>query len=279
MINAWSFVDADDDIVADLLASTIEIVLELDGWLNPSLRIVARDGQLQLDCAANDSEPLIFLPTEAYVRVGRVGWSDSAERLEVLDVPDDFNAAEHELLILQTALHNQCGKVPWLVTTHPVLAPDLDESVIAAVRRLRPDFRVQPTTAAGVLWSTRCLRIPPAGSTSPEPMALPIVDLLNHHGAGATGVSAPDGFSVTVRHASGTGECFLDYGADRDALDLALDYGFVDVAYRPRGRGPSRDPELLDALIAAAGQNPGPAAALLARAASVERAPATSSEQ
>ena len=51
--------------------------------------------------------------------------------------------AQHELLILQTALHNACRKIPWLVTTHPVLAPALGSDVTDAVRAFRPSFRLR----------------------------------------------------------------------------------------------------------------------------------------
>lgn len=274
MIDPWRHIDGDDAIVVDLLAATVEIVLELEGWLHPELRIVARDGHLRIDCGADEDEPVIFLPIEAYVRVGRVGWSDSRDRLEVTEVPDEFGVVERELLMLQTALHSQCEKVPWLVATHPVLADDLDASVVAAVRALRPDFRTQPTTPAGVLWSTRCLRLPPAGSSLPEPVALPIVDLLNHDCRGATGVSGPDGFAVRAGHATGTVECFLDYGLQRTALDLAVDYGFVDRTAIGRGASPP-DPDALRRIIVAAEQHPSPAATILAEAAALDAAAAT----
>lgn len=223
-------IDADDVIVADLLAGTLELVAELGGWVHPDARLAARDGQLSLHCVGDSPGPLIRLPRSAMVRIGRVTWGDSTERLEVLDIPDDLTTDEIELLMMQVALHNQSGKVPWLVGTHPVLDPSLPSDVVDAVRWFRPSFRLRQPTAASVLWSTRVFRLPPVGSTTPEPMALPIVDLLNHHPAGTTAILTDDAFVVDVSRPFGTTECALDYGLERDAIGMAVVYGFADMS-------------------------------------------------
>lgn len=223
-------IDADDVIVGDLLAGTLALVAELGGWVHPDARLVARGGQLSLHCDGDSPGPLIRLPRAAMVRVGRVTWSASAEQLEVLDFPDDLTVDEIELLMMQVALHNQCGKVPWLARTHPVLDPSLPSDVIDAVRWFRPSFRLRQPTAASLLWSTRAFRLPRVGSTTPEPMALPIVDLLNHHPAGTTGTLTDDAFVVDVNRPFGTAECALDYGLQRDAIGMAVVYGFADAA-------------------------------------------------
>ena len=223
-------IDADDAIVADLLAGTLELVAELGGWVHPDARLVARDGQLSLHCDGDSVGPLIRLPRAAMVRIGRVTWSDSPAQLEVLAIPDDLTVDEIELLMMQVALHNQCGKVSWLARTHPVLDPSLPSDVIDAVRWFRPSFRLRQPTAASLLWSSRAFRLPPEGSTTPEPMALPIVDLLNHHPAGTTGTLTDDAFVVDISRPLGTAECALDYGLERDAIGMAVVYGFADAA-------------------------------------------------
>ena len=227
-IDPWRHVDADDDLVADLLAGTVEVVLECGGWLHPDARVVARGGELGIDCDAADGTPLVRVPAEAFVRIGRVAWTDSAERLEFEEVPDGFGAVETELLILQTALHNACGKVPRLVRTHPVLAGDLPDDVVDAVRAFRPSFRRRQPTPAGLLWSDRVLRLPGPNGEAPEPMALPLVDLLDHHHAGAVGTWTGDAFTVAVSRPT-DGSCLLDYGLQRDAIGMAVVYGFADA--------------------------------------------------
>jgi hypothetical protein len=184
-------IDADDVIVEDLLAGTLELVAELGGWLHPQARIVARDGQLGLHCGSEDDAPLVHLPREAFVRIGRVTWSHSREGLEVLDIPAEMTDIE-------------------------------------AVRWFRPSFRLRQPTPASLLWSTRSFRVPVQPSSTPEPAALPIIDLLNHHHSGSTGQLLEVGFAVDVSRPFGTDECALDYGLGRDAIGMAVVYGFAD---------------------------------------------------
>ena len=223
----WRHVDADEDLVADLLAGTVDAVLERGGWLHPEARIVARDGQLRLDCPAPDGEPLIRLPREAFIPIGRVQWGTGTESLDIEGLHAEVD--DLELLLLQTALHNACGKLPWLAHAHPVLAPDLDDAPIAAARSLRPSSRSVQPTAAELLWSTRAFRLP-VDRPSPEPFALPIVDCLNHHHRGATGTWSGGHFSVDIAHPDGSDECLLDYGLMRDAIGMAVVYGFAAEA-------------------------------------------------
>lgn len=228
MINAWHFVDADDDLVADLLAATVEVVFELGGSIHPQTRILARNGQLSIASDAQDGEPLVHLPAEAFVRIGQVVWSPSADQLESEGLLTELGPAETELLILQTALHNACGKVPWLVDTHPVLASDLSAEVVDAVRAFRPSFRRRQPTPASLFWSNRVFRLPPPGSQLPEPLALPIIDLLDHHHSGATGTWTGSAFTVATQRPTGHA-ALLNYGLRRDAIGMAVVYGFADV--------------------------------------------------
>lgn len=226
--NPWRFVDADDDLVADLLAGTVECVLDAGGWLHPQVRFVARDGQLSVVCDAPDGEPLLRIPRGAFIRIGRVAWADDDALLAFDGVPAEFGEAEAELLYLQTALHNACGKLPWLMRTHPALAADLCDDVVDAMRAFRPSFRVDRPTAAGVLWSNRVFRLPARDGGAPEPVAVPLIDLLDHHRGGATGTLGDDGFSVAVSAPGADASCRLDYGLRRDAIGMAVVYGFAD---------------------------------------------------
>jgi hypothetical protein len=229
MQDPWRHVESDDALVADFLAATVEAVTDAGGWLHPDARIVERHGELSLVGAAADGEPLVRLTRSAMVRVGRVTWADSVDRLESLDVPDGIFGAELELLILQTALHNACGKIPRLASDHPLLAPDLPLEVIDAVRVFRPSFRLRQPSPASLLWSTRAFRLDLDGSGTPEPVALPIVDLLNHDHRGGRGTWTGESFDIRASHPTTTDECFLDYGLERDPIGMAVVYGFADV--------------------------------------------------
>ena len=269
MRDPWRHVESDDALAADFLAATVEAVWEAGGWVHPDARLIERSGELSLVCDAAESKPLVRLPRAAIVRIGRVAWGDGDDLLEVLDTPDDFSATERELLILQSGLHNACGKIPRLISAHPALAPDLTRDVIDAVRAFRPSFRRRQPTPAGLLWSTRSFRLDVDGSGTPEPVALPIVDLLNHDHRAGRGTWSGDSFDIRVSRPTGAGECFLDYGLERDPIGVAVVYGFADTtsevahsaplrvevpgvgSVRVAAKGRTRSGELLPPLVSA----------------------------
>ena len=229
-IDPWRYVDADDALVEDFLAGTVEAVLELGGWVHPEARFEARDGQLSVRCDVPDGEPLMRIPAAAFVRIGKATWTGSDELLEVDGLVAELEPEELGLLVLQTSLHNAMGKIPWICQAHPVLAPDLSSEVIGAVRAFRPRFRVRQPTPASLFWSNRVLRLPTQHSHEPEPVALPLLDLLNHDARGAVGQWTGTEFTVAVAHAASGDECFLDYGLQRDAMGMAVVYGFADAS-------------------------------------------------
>lgn len=223
----WRHVDADDDLVADLLAGTVEAVVDVGGWIHPQVRFVVSDGQTHVECDAPEGEPLLRVPTEAFIRVDRVQWSDSADSLEFAGIPGGFTSTQVELLVLQTAFHNACGKMPWITRTHPMLA-DLTDEAVASVRAIQPGFRSHVMTPTEVFWSTRAFRMAVDEAEPSEKVVVPLVDLLDHDHRGATGTWTGDAFEVAITQPLGTAECRLDYGHDRDVIEMAIVYGFVD---------------------------------------------------
>lgn len=225
-------VDAEDPIVADLLLGTIELVLQCGGWVDPQVRFVERAGQLSvhhrdLDCT--QTRPLLRIPREAFVRVDAVTWDHSIDRLEITELPDDIGDAELPMLYLQTALHNQSDKLAWLRRTHPAIA-DLPDDLVASVRAIEPGFRNTVLSATDLLFSNRCFRVAMDERAAPQRVLIPLLDLLNHRHGGATADWDGQMFSVLPSTAPGSTECLLDYGLQRDALEMALVYGFVDDA-------------------------------------------------
>lgn len=220
-------VDAEDPIVADLLYGTIELILQSGGWVHPGARFVERSGQLSVHLAAEDDRPLLQIPREAFVRVDAVTWDHGADRLEILGMPDDVGDVELPMLYLQTALHNQCGKLMWLRTSHPAVSA-LPDRVIDAAVRIEPGFRRTTMSTTNLLFSNRCFRLPLEDGAEPQRVLIPLIDLLNHHSVGAKAQWDGRAFSVMPSRAFGTTECALDYGLGRDALEMALVYGFVD---------------------------------------------------
>ena len=223
-----TFIDADDDVVSDLLASTLELLAESGGWLHPEATVVARDGQLSLECTADDDEPLLVIPREAFVRVDAITWGDDPLTMAISALPDDLGDIETSMAYVQAALHNQTGKLEWLLRTHPGLAP-LPDAIVDRMRRLVPGFRATEMTPVDVLFSDRCLRVDLGDGRGSQRVLVPILDLLNHHPRGAQACWRDEAFSVTTTRPFGTSECALDYGHERDAMEMAAVYGFVDT--------------------------------------------------
>ncbi len=228
-VDPWWHVDADDDLVADLLAGTLEVVVEAGGWIHPRAVLQVREGAASVVCADGEGELLLHVPRSCFLPIMRVQWGRQEEALEVLALPDDATGLEVELLTLQVAFHNARGALPALVRTHPGAAPDLCDDVVAAVRALRPDFRMHAASPVDLFWTARAFRVPVDPGSTLEPVGVPLIDLLDHHADGATPTLTADGFDVPVRTPIGS-SCRLDYGRERDALDLAIVYGFADTS-------------------------------------------------
>jgi hypothetical protein len=226
----WRHVDADDDLVADFLAGSLEAVVEAGGWIHPAARLVVRGGHARVTCEGDPGQPLLNVPREAIMRIAQADWGVDSDGLVLLEPPEDVTDVERELLLLQVAFHNSRGALPALSRAHPILVPDLPPPCIAATRGLVPDFRVQQVTAVDVFWGTRAFRLPVGVNASVEPAAVPLIDLLDHHVGGATPDWTGNGFRVDVSRPTDRSDCFLDYGMTRDALEMAVVYGFVDTS-------------------------------------------------
>ena len=235
-------IDADDPIVGELLASTLGLVLEAGGRVNPGITLVARNGQLHVECSAPDGQ-LVSIPEAVFIRIDRFAFLNDDDRIVIDAVPEDATDTELELAYTTVALHNQCNKLAWMRETHPSLRPDLSPEVVDAVRAIIPSFRDHEYDLVEIFWSNRCFKIDLGDG--PERVLVPIVDLLNHHTQGAVGNWEHNVFSVDVQRPFGTNECALDYGMDRDALQFAVVYGFLDAS-NPKNDG---GPELLESLL------------------------------
>ena len=229
-------VDSDDPILTDLLTSTLELLAEAGGWVHPDTRIVARGGQFSLYCDTDADGALLVIPRTALLRVDAVTWADDPEHLRFEQLPDDVGDTELALLYIQTALHNRAERLAWIERTHPAVAT-LPPDVVTQLRTLVPGFRSAPTSARDALFANRCLRVDLGDGHGTQRVLVPVLDLLNHHGDGAVPQWDGESFSIGVRRPFGTSECALDYGLNRDALELAAVYGFADssaaVAHLP----------------------------------------------
>ena len=228
-MSAHQHVVSDDPVVEDLLLGILDLVREAGGWFAPELRLHAAAGQISIDRVTGEG-PLLHIPEPLWVRVDAFEWGNLDGQLTVLGVPDDVGDLELAMAFLQAGLTNQCDRLRWLQASHPALAPDLESATIEAMRAFLPGWRAREHSVVDVLWATRCFRMPMSRETAPQRVLVPLVDLLNHHGEGASGALIDQSFHVDTRQPCGTAECALDYGMGRDALEMAAIYGFADAS-------------------------------------------------
>ena len=247
--------DSDDPVTTDLLGGLLELLADGGGWLHPSARLVARDGQLSVHASVEPGELLVRIPAELLVRVGRVDWSAAGGVLTPAAISPEINGLELEALFLLIGLLNQSGKIADLLGTHPLLAENLSPRLVEAVSALRPSFGSAQPDPVSLLWSTRCFRMSYDGGTA-EPVAVPILELMNHHSRGAIAEPANGGFAVQAQVLHDD-ECFLDYGRDRDAISMAILYGFADTSARCAHSAPLQIevPGVGEVIVSACGRN------------------------
>ena len=255
--------DSDDPVTTDLLGGLLELLADSGGWLHPDARLVARAGQLSVHASAEagellvrvPAELLVRVPAELLVRVGRVDWSVRDGVLAPAAISPEIGGLELEALFVLIGLLNQSGKIPQLLDTHPLLADDLPPHLVEAVSALRPSFGSARPDPVSLLWSTRCFRTSFDGG-APEPVAVPILELMNHHSRGAVAEPAAGGFAARAQVFQDS-ECFLDYGRDRDAISMAVVYGFADASSRRAHSAPLQleVPGVGEVVVSAHGRN------------------------
>jgi hypothetical protein len=115
--------------------------------MNPALRMIARDGDLSLECepAATEGDLLIDLPPELLIPTEELVFTDSAEELRLADEPGGLTSVQRELLDLHFDLSNASDKIPVTETSRPRRNLHRMPGSVEILQRFRPGF---PTTAA-----------------------------------------------------------------------------------------------------------------------------------
>ncbi|MFI0432447.1 MAG: hypothetical protein ACH36H_04825 [Candidatus Nanopelagicales bacterium] len=245
--SATATVDATTPAVREALSAMVAVVLASGGALHPGLRLVERDGDMTVFCSDAPGparRPLFDVPRELLIPVEEAVWADDSATLRLVAAPPGLTARQREVLDLHVALYNASDKIRWLITGHPRAALADEPDMVAAVRALRPGFEAVGSSTAQTFLSTRTFGLATAGAEPSGPPApgaageaktgvlMTLIDLLNHHPRGAPYQVDDRAMSTIVARPTSTAECFATYGGRRDVIDLALQYGYLDV-YTP----------------------------------------------
>jgi hypothetical protein len=228
-------IDAAAPDVSAILDELVSLVSSEGGLLHPDVRLVERGGDMHVAYPPDDKPAvtLIQVPRALLVPIDSTGWSTRSDVIEAADVGPDLSVLQREVLALLLALYNATHKLDWYAEHHPRGALLVHEHLVAAIRAARPRFR--PTPGAAGYLPSRQLFVPTpglgpeGGKAAGRPSLMPLVDLFNHHPAGASIDVGDERLRVLACHPTRSDEVFLRYGHHRDPLDLALHYGFVEA--------------------------------------------------
>jgi hypothetical protein len=197
---------------------------------HPELIVEVEGGAMRLLAPPGTTGPLITIPTDLLVPIEGARWAESSEQLNLLEAPPGGTPLRLELLQLHAALYNATGKLHWWRADHPARLVETCPDVAAALAPLKPRFgnaNLEIKQPEGFL-ATRSFgwQSDPAQENRQQ-VLMPLIDLLNHHHAGAAYRIRDGAMRVKTAQAGGN-ECFAHYGNRRDVLDLALHYGHLD---------------------------------------------------
>jgi hypothetical protein len=195
---------------------------------HPQLTAEVREGAMRLLAPPGTEGSLITVPLPLLMPIEGARWGEGESALELLEAPAAATALQRELLQLMVALYNATDKMGWWRERHPARLAERCPAVAAALAVLKPgpdNERRPPARCFLATRSLECKPDPPPGA--PQPMLMPLVDLLNHHHNGSRYRTHGRALRIAVAQAGGD-ECFTHYGHRRDGLDLALHYGHSD---------------------------------------------------
>lgn len=228
---ARHFEAVDTPDVRAALEGIASIVLAHGGAIHPGAQFVERGGDLTVRCTGGRDGDLLFsIPHELLIPVTGAVWAKGTT-MRLLEPPCGLTAIRRELLDLYIELYSAAGKLDWARRALPRVALPESVALVAAIATLRPGFRLWGKTLAEAFLETRVISIS-QGESDPVSVIMPLIETANHHVAGAPFGSRADGLHLVVARVPGSSECYADYGARRDALDLMLDYGYVDRTVR-----------------------------------------------
>ena len=217
-------VEAESTAVASTLEALFDVLRDAGAEMHPGIRIRHVDGQL--DVWADGDEPwLMRIPTSTLVPISGLTWADDPP-LRLTSPPQDLTDLQRSVLHACIDVMVAAGTWEHVRATHP-RATITDEESIEILRSLHPAFT--PSRSADAMLRTRTIRIA-IGEDEPSSFLMPMLDFVNHHPDAPAYASSAGWLSIPTWRAQADGQCFVSYGSTRDALGIALAYGYVDEA-------------------------------------------------
>lgn len=217
-------VEAESTAVASTLEVLFDVLRGAGAEMHPGIRIRHADGQLGV-WADGDDPWLIRIPTSTLVPISGLTWADDLP-LRLTSPPQDLTDLQRSVLHACIDVMVAAGTWEHVRATHP-RATITDEESVEILRSLHPAFT--PSRSADAMLRTRTIRIA-IGEDEPSSFLMPMLDFVNHHPDAPAYASSAGWLSIPTWRAQADGQCLVSYGSTRDALGIALAYGYVDAA-------------------------------------------------
>ena len=226
-------IDAETPGISRCLCAIEQVLKHGGAQIHPGLCIVERGGHFTIYCTTTDitaGQHLFHLPLALLIPVDGIQWADSQQTLALAATPDHLSTVQRQLLDLHIELYNLTKKLEWAVHNHPQIALQSAPHLLSMLSLIQPDFTGTPAKVADVFLQTRVFHLTVASDADAgKNVLMPLIELLNHHPKGAAFQVGNGALFMAVKQPMGQTECFARYGGHRDALDLALHYGYADL--------------------------------------------------
>ena len=231
-------IDTDSEDAGTLLATIGREVVAAGGFVHPGLTIHVRGSDMWASCdlaGGGDSLPsLVTIPAPLLIPVDRLRWDDP-DSLHPTRGLEQITGSQRRHLRLWIDLYTVCDKLSIIQDRLPALALRGCPELCAHLARGWPEWRESRASLnpAGAFFQTRMFRYAPERQKLERRVLTSLIDVLNHHPAGARFDARVDGLSVKVRQPGGGArdECCVRYG-DADALGMLVGYGYADLQTR-----------------------------------------------
>jgi len=222
-------IQCDDATAARLLAAIRDEVVKAGASLHPDLVIHQRGPDMWATCATPAQvQPLLRIPAQVLLPMDPIHWAPGLD-LTPSQGLEQLTGRQRRLLEWMLALYETTGKIEYIRPRLPALALTDQPWLVAYLARAWPGWGKRQTalTATQAFIKTRALGITDKADGVRRRWLMPLIDVFNHHPAGAKFLTQGGGVAIAANRPDGTHECFARYGF-RDAMSLLLNYGYVD---------------------------------------------------
>jgi len=231
-------VQTENPAVRTVVENTARVLLANGASIRPDVVIHESQGNLSVHCDNALPSPLFFIPSHLLIPIGDIEWGIGPQL--IVDQTPGLSSTQRELLDLHVQLFNSVGKYRWFCQEFPRGALARYPDVATLFSRIEPRFTLGTTPADFI--HTRILSYKAKSDTNAarKPVLMPLVDTMNHHSRGTPFEVDEQGLRVSQFQLEDGGECFVNYGHLRDALQIYSTYGFSDSSVRVATSVPSK---------------------------------------